>query len=160
MDPTRVAIRALVSFLFLLGAIRLSGKRTVSEGTAFDLVLSLIVGDLIDDVLFAEVPVANFVVAVSVLVMMEITGAILVHKYDGFVWLLEGKPRIIMEGGRLNFNVIKREFLNEQEVSALLRLDGVGKEKWQQLKIVTIEAEGQLSVLKRTEMKDAKKKDG
>src|SRR5688500_14410451 len=119
MDPVRIAIRALVSFLFLLGAIRLSGKRTVSEGTAFDLVLSLILGDLIDDVLFAEVPVSNFVVAVSVLVMLEITGSILIHRYDKVMWLLEGKPGVILVNGELERKVMRREQLNDSEIAAL-----------------------------------------
>jgi hypothetical protein len=44
MDPASIAIRALATYGFLLILIRLSGKRTVREGTSFDFVLALVLG--------------------------------------------------------------------------------------------------------------------
>jgi uncharacterized membrane protein YcaP (DUF421 family) len=60
MDPLRIAIRAVAAFLFLLALLRLSGKRTIYQGSAFDFVLALILGDMIDNAIFNEVPFAVF----------------------------------------------------------------------------------------------------
>jgi uncharacterized membrane protein YcaP (DUF421 family) len=68
MDPLRIAIRSLAAFIFLLALLRLSGKRTIYQGTAFDFVLALVLGDLIDNVVFNEAPFAQFAVASLVLV--------------------------------------------------------------------------------------------
>ena len=50
MDPLKIAVRALAAFLFLLALLRLSGKRTIYQGTAFDFVLALVLGDMVDKV--------------------------------------------------------------------------------------------------------------
>lgn len=65
MDPLRIVVRAAFAFIFLLAMIRISGKRTVREATAFDFVLALVFGDLVDDVIWAEVAASAFVVASS-----------------------------------------------------------------------------------------------
>lgn len=65
MDPLRIVVRAAFAFVFLLAMLRLSGKRTLWEGTAFDFVLAVVFGDLIDDVVWAEVAASTFIAAVS-----------------------------------------------------------------------------------------------
>ena len=73
MDPLRIAVRTVLCYLFLLGLVRASGKRGVKQVTPFDFVLVLILGDLVDDALWAEVPFAQFVVAASTLVLTKLT---------------------------------------------------------------------------------------
>ena len=58
-------------FIFLLALVRLSGKRVVSEGTAFDFVLAVVLGDLIDNAIWGTAPVSQFVVAAGTLVPEE-----------------------------------------------------------------------------------------
>jgi uncharacterized membrane protein YcaP (DUF421 family) len=78
MDPFRIGVRCLVAYLFLLAVLRLAGKQTIRQGTTFDFVLALVLGDLIDDALWAEVPVAQFVVATTTLVLLKLLAT--VHK--------------------------------------------------------------------------------
>jgi uncharacterized membrane protein YcaP (DUF421 family) len=67
MDPFRIAVRALFAYVFLLLAVRLSGKRTVKQGNVLDLTVALIAGDLVDNMIWAEVAVMQFVVAAGIL---------------------------------------------------------------------------------------------
>jgi uncharacterized membrane protein YcaP (DUF421 family) len=71
MDPLRIVIRVVFAYVVLLVLVRLSGKRAVKQSNAFDFTLALILGDLIDDVVWAEVAVAQFVAATSVLVIVH-----------------------------------------------------------------------------------------
>jgi uncharacterized membrane protein YcaP (DUF421 family) len=73
MDPVRVGIRALLAYAFLLVLLRLAGKRTVYQGAPFDFVLALVLGDIVDDMLWSEVPVAQTVVAAATLVITKLT---------------------------------------------------------------------------------------
>lgn len=57
-----IAVRAAFAFLTLLALLRVSGKRTIGKGTAFDFVLALVIGDLFDDLLWADVPASQFAV--------------------------------------------------------------------------------------------------
>jgi uncharacterized membrane protein YcaP (DUF421 family) len=68
MDPLRITVRTLAAFIFLLALLRVTGKRTISQGSSFDFVLALVLGDLVDNVVFDESPFAQFAVAAIVLV--------------------------------------------------------------------------------------------
>ena len=69
MDLLHIAVRGVFGYLFLLVLVRISGKRTVKQGSPFDFTVALIVGDLIDDLLWADVNASTFVVAAGVLVL-------------------------------------------------------------------------------------------
>jgi uncharacterized membrane protein YcaP (DUF421 family) len=72
MDPFRIGIRAALAYIFLLALLRLAGKATIYQGTPFDFVLALVLGDIVDDALWSEVPMAQFVVAATSLVLMKL----------------------------------------------------------------------------------------
>jgi uncharacterized membrane protein YcaP (DUF421 family) len=76
MDPLRIAVRAVFAYAFLLTMMRLSGKQTVAHGTTIDFVLALIFGDLVDDLLWAEVSGAQFVAAAGTLFVMRLLAAV------------------------------------------------------------------------------------
>lgn len=67
MDLGHIALRCLISYVFLLLMLRLRGKRAVAQASAFDFVLALIVGDLVDDAVWADVPVTQFLTGVATL---------------------------------------------------------------------------------------------
>jgi uncharacterized membrane protein YcaP (DUF421 family) len=67
MDPLRIAVRVLFAYVVLLVLVRQSGKRAVKHGSPFDFAVSLVLGDMVDDVLWAEVAASEFVVAAGAL---------------------------------------------------------------------------------------------
>ena len=72
MDPLRIVARVLFAYVVLLVLVRLGGKRIVRHASPFDFALSLILGDMVDDLLWAEVDAAVFVVGAGVLVMSHV----------------------------------------------------------------------------------------
>ena len=62
MDLCRIVARVLFAYVMLLVMMRVSGKRLVRHASPFDFTLSLILGDMVDDVLWAEVDASVFVV--------------------------------------------------------------------------------------------------
>ena len=73
MDPLRIVVRVVLGYLFLLLLVRVSGKRTVRQGGTLDFTVALIVGDLVDDLLWAEVNAASFVVGAGMLFLVHTT---------------------------------------------------------------------------------------
>jgi uncharacterized membrane protein YcaP (DUF421 family) len=72
MDLLRLAVRALFVFAFLLVMLRLAGKRTIRQASPFDFVFALILGDLIDNAVWAEVPISEFVTAAATLIGVKL----------------------------------------------------------------------------------------
>jgi uncharacterized membrane protein YcaP (DUF421 family) len=73
MQFWRIAIRALFVYIFMLALLRLAGKRAIHRAEPFDFVVALILGDLVDDALWAEVPLAQFVVAAATIALTKLT---------------------------------------------------------------------------------------
>ena len=67
MDPLRIAVRVVVAYVVLLALARVSGLRTVKHASPFDFTIALVVGDMVDDLMWAEVAAAQFVVSAGVL---------------------------------------------------------------------------------------------
>ena len=67
----------MLAYVFLLALLRLSGKHELNRAPPFDFILVLILGDLIDDALWAEVPFAQFVVAAATLVLARLASSLL-----------------------------------------------------------------------------------
>jgi uncharacterized membrane protein YcaP (DUF421 family) len=72
MEIYRIAIRAVFVFIFLLALLRLTGKRSIAQGSVLDFVVALILGDLIDDAIWAEVPMSQFIIAASSLISIHL----------------------------------------------------------------------------------------
>ena len=81
MDPLRIAVRTVLAYVFLLALLRVAGKKGLRNATAFEFVTALILGDLVDDALWAEVPFAQFIVAATTLMLAKLVSSL--HKRLG-----------------------------------------------------------------------------
>lgn len=159
MELHKIVLRALLAYIFLLILLRVSGKREVTQGTSFDFVLALILGDMIDDALWAEVPFSQFIVATSSLVVLNIAASMASHASKTASWLLEGEPRIIMRDGSLLRTAMRKERINEKEAEEMLRERELVRERWAEVKSARVETSGRPSVLKHEWAKTVEKRD-
>jgi uncharacterized membrane protein YcaP (DUF421 family) len=72
MDPLRIAARVVFAYVVLMIMVRVSGKRLIRHASPYDFTLTLILGDMVDDLLWAEVDASVFVVAAGMLVMIHV----------------------------------------------------------------------------------------
>lgn len=71
MDPLRIAVRVFIAYVIALALTRLSGHQTVKQADATTFVVALIIGDMFDDFMWAEVPAAQFIVGVGTLFILQ-----------------------------------------------------------------------------------------
>lgn len=148
MEVERLIVRAVFGYLFLLGLIRVSGKRTVAQGTVFDFIVALILGDLIDDLLWAEVPAAQFVVAAGTLVLTHVAWVNANSLSKTFSRVTKGRPLMFMRHGTLLAPAMRAEKMNEREVEEMLRHRGLPPGRWIEVKSGWVETSGRPAVLK------------
>jgi uncharacterized membrane protein YcaP (DUF421 family) len=94
MDPLRLAVRVLFGYVFALALMRTSGKRTVKQSDSPSFVLAVILGDLFDDLFWAEVSAAQFVVASGTLVLMHVMASLTLSRGGERQWRRLGAGRI------------------------------------------------------------------
>lgn len=159
MDLWRIAVRALIAYVYLLVTTRASGKRVVSQATPFDLVVSVIIGDLIDDLLWAEVSVPKFGAAVAAIFLCDAVTKFGVFHSTRFFHLVNGVPRAVLRDGVENGRELRREQLNELDLAHLLRVDGIDRDKWDDVHLALLERDHEMSVIFKPSTEPAKQKD-
>jgi uncharacterized membrane protein YcaP (DUF421 family) len=152
-----LVIRVSVAYVYLLVVLRLSGKRTIGEGTTFDFVVALILGDFPDDMIWGEVPVAQALVAIGTIVLLHTIVVYASYRSIAFDQLIGSRPCPVFADGRIDRRALAREHVNDADLESLLRHDGI--EDWGDVEVAWIEPTGELSVRKREEAKAAEKRD-
>src|SRR6185436_8500834 len=60
------AARGVLVYVAMLVVIRILGKRTVGNFTAFDLLVALMLGEVVDEIIYGDVTIAQGMVAIVV----------------------------------------------------------------------------------------------
>ena len=94
------ALRAVGVYLLMLVVIRALGKRTVGNFAPFDLLVALMLGELVDEIIFADVSFLQGTIAIVVIAGAQSANSWLTWWGHGFDNLLEGKPTVVVRDGR------------------------------------------------------------
>lgn len=152
-------LRIVVAYVYLLATVRLSGNRSVSQATPVDFVISVIIGDMVDDLLWAEVPASQFIVGVGTLVLVGVTILLVTSRSARAFLLLKGGFPVLIRDGALQYDTMRQEQLNDQDLEHLLRTKGIEPERVSEVHLATLEQDGHLSALKTRESHDAQERD-
>lgn len=159
MDLGSIAVRCLFAYAFLLLMTRLKGKHVVAEATPFDFVMALVLGDLIDDLLWAEVPASQFIVAAATIIFLDLLSTTMTYRSTLIYRLLAGKPQILMADGRMSQEKLRAEQMHETELESLLRMHGLDSSRYQEVRRGILEVAGELSVLKQPWAREVPRRD-
>jgi uncharacterized membrane protein YcaP (DUF421 family) len=160
MELSKILLRVIFAYIFILILLRISGKREVAQATGFDFVLALILGDLFDDLFWAEVPASQFVVAAGTLVFWQAVIALGSHRSEAFSRIVCSRAELFMRDGRLIESAMRREQMNEKDAEMLIRQQsGLERERWVEVESARIEQNGKPSVLRHEWAREAQKKD-
>jgi uncharacterized membrane protein YcaP (DUF421 family) len=160
MDPQQLlltAVRATIIYFFLLLVVRILGKREVGTITAFDLIVSLMLGEVVDEAIFGDVSMAQAGVAIGSVAFWHLANSWASFKSDFIHKLTGDKPRVLIESGELLQDALAKERLNEQEIFSELRMQGI--DDIQEVKTATLETNGRISVVQEEWAKPIQKGD-
>jgi uncharacterized membrane protein YcaP (DUF421 family) len=155
----RIAVRVVFAYLVLLALLRASGKRTIAHGSPFDFVLALVLGDMIDDLLWAEVSAAKFTIAAGTLTLAHTLVSVAGAWSERFSTWVSGSPAAVFEHGRPRGRVLRAERIGRPELERLLRLEGVAPDEWNDVRCANVEVSGHPSVLREPWAREARASD-
>jgi uncharacterized membrane protein YcaP (DUF421 family) len=152
-----IAGRVALVYALMLVMIRLLGKRTIGNLTAFDMLIALVMGDLAGNAIYGQVPLTHAITAVVALSALHYANSWLVVGNPRLARLLEGRSTVIVEHGRIVGEGLKRERMSEEEAVAELRLDGI--EDLADVKVARVERDGRISVVREDWAEPARRGD-
>ena len=126
--------------------VRLLGKRGIGSLSAFDLIVTLILGEVVDEVIFGDVELTAGLTAIGAIAVLHLAVSWLSYASPGARRLLEGDPTALVRDGRFVQRGLRQERISEEELWSLLRQEEVDREDLASLEIVRLEPDGKLSV--------------
>ncbi|MDP9191347.1 MAG: DUF421 domain-containing protein [Acidobacteriota bacterium] len=152
-----IAVRAAVAYIYLLAMTRASGKSVVSQATPFDFLVGLILGDVIDDAVWADVSMAKFAGAAGSIMLCDALTKIGASRWLPFFHLVNGRSGVLVRDGREDRDELRRQQLTRGDLAHLLRQKGVTD--WNDVHLALIERGHELSVILRPGKEPATKED-
>ena len=142
-----IILRATIIYFFLWVVTRGVGKRELSEMTAFELILLVTMGDLIQQGATQEdMSLTGAGLAVGTLAFWIVVFAYLSWRFRSARAVLEGVPVIVIRDGRPLDKVLEIERLTLEEVCQAAR--GQGITDLAEVDVGVLEPDGRFSFLK------------
>ena len=144
----RTFIAVVLTYFTMIVFLRISGKRTLSKMSAFDLIIPLTLGPIAAaTILIPDVPLLQGLFAFGLLVGLHTVMTWLNWKYPALRHLAKPTPTLLVHEGEFLWGAMKRERVSLAEVQEVLRNEGLSSVK--QARAVILEADGDYNVIPR-----------
>ncbi|HEY3208628.1 MAG TPA: YetF domain-containing protein [Actinomycetota bacterium] len=155
-----IVVRTVVIFFFVLLLTRAMGKKELSELTAFELILLVTIGDLVQQgVTQEDQSLTGAILAVGTLGLLIVSLSYLSYRWRPIRRVIRGIAVVVVRDGRPIEDAMKLERLTIDDVIESARqqgIDDLGK-----VKLAVLEPDGKFSFIQRDgrqEHEDAGKK--
>ena len=123
--PLRILIVGVLSYAALVVLLRLTGKRTLSKLNAFDLVITVALGSTLSTaILDRNTPLLDGLVAMGLLVLLQFAVTWTMVRKPTLLRLIRADPVLLMAGGELRPETLRRERITDDEVLQAVRDSG------------------------------------
>jgi uncharacterized membrane protein YcaP (DUF421 family) len=123
-----IVIRSAVVFLLLWVVTRALGKRELSEMTAFEMVLLITVGDLVQQGATQEdMSLTGAALAVSTIALLVLATSFVSFRWRGARRLVEGAPVLVVYDGQVRDEALRLERITRDEVDEAARNQGIAR---------------------------------
>ena len=120
-----LVIRSAIVYAFLLGVIRITGKRQIGQLAPFDLVLLLVLSNAVQNSMNAgDNSLVGGLVAASTLIALNSLVAVATYRSKRLEEFIEGRPQVLIHNGKLYEKALRDARLTHHELNAALRRAG------------------------------------
>lgn len=143
------AIELICAFLIVMFFIKVFAVNyQLKQMTALDLIINFILGAILGGFITnPTLTTLDFVVAMSFFIVLVYVVILISKKTEWGRRLLVGKPKVIIENGKLDDELVDRLNLNAQKIAIALRQQKIYS--LSQVKMARIEPGGELTVIKK-----------
>ena len=148
LDVVEMTLRAAIIYLVTLLIVRLGKKRFMGSGTAFDMIVGIMLGSMASRAVTGNSPVIPTIAAAAVLVFMHWLFSALALRSHAFGNFVKGHSRILVRDGEPDDAQMRAAHITRRDLDEDLRrqgVDDVGK-----VAEARLERSGQVSVVERS----------
>jgi uncharacterized membrane protein YcaP (DUF421 family) len=140
--------RAAIVYMFLLVALRLTGRRQAGQLAPFDLVLLLILSNAVQNSMNGgDNTVTGGVILASTLLILNWCIGWLTVKFPSIEILVDGQPIILVHDGKVDTKALRKAQMTPHELEMAIR--GAGVAGPHDARLCILESNGHITVLPR-----------
>jgi uncharacterized membrane protein YcaP (DUF421 family) len=118
-------IRPIMVYIFLVVALRLAGKRELAQLNPFDLVVLLTLANTVQSAIIgADYSVSGGIIGATALLVLDYILLRALYNHPKLFQLVEGKPDVLFDGGKVRRNRLNKELITIEELTAAARRHG------------------------------------
>ena len=141
-----IVVTSVILYLFIIAAVRVLGVRSISHMNNFDWITIVAIGAISGaSIVTPQVTAVHGMLAIGALFGMQWLVTWLASRSDTCANLFKENPRVLVQDGRVDKELLKHERVTEEEVMAEVR--GKGLENLDQVKAVVLESDSTVSVV-------------
>ena len=144
-----LVIRAAVMFAFLWLITRAVGKRELGQLSAFELVLLITMGDLVQQgVTQEDYSVTGAILTVGTFALLSVALSYITWRFPRSRPAVEGQPAVVVRSGEVQEKVLKYERLPMDDVLEAARKEGI--RDLAEVDLAVLETDGSISFFRRS----------
>ncbi len=152
------AIRTAIIYLFLIAALRVTGKRQLGELQPIELVVTLLISDLASvPMQESGAPLLSGLIPIAVLVSLELILSALMMKSNRLSRLISGNPVVLINDGKLSQKALRQLRLTVEDLLETLRQQDVFDLR--DIRYAIAETNGSISLFKHADCQTATVRD-
>jgi uncharacterized membrane protein YcaP (DUF421 family) len=148
LTVAQMSLRAVIVFVVTLVYLRFASKRFLGRYTAFDTVLAVVFGSVMSRGVNGSAPFGSTLVAGAVLLGLHWVVGALSMKSRGFSEFVRGKPRLLVERGKVRAEGIRGTHISEDDLLEDLRYEA-HVDSLEDVEAAYLECNGKISVIRR-----------
>ncbi|MDA8236099.1 MAG: DUF421 domain-containing protein [Clostridia bacterium] len=142
----RIIFRTLIIYFTVLILMRIMGKREIGQISTFDFVVAVIIAELAALPMEQDhKPLWEGLLPIFVVVASEMVLAYIALKSLTFRYLMDGRPSIVIQNGRIDDKEMAKNRYNINDLLAQLREKGVANIN--DVEFAILESSGKLSII-------------
>ncbi len=144
-----LTIELTIGFIALLIITKVLGKTQISQITPFDFISALVLGEMVGNAIYdKEINIYYIIYSLSIWSLLMFIIEKITQKLKGTRSIFEGKPAILIRHGKIDYELLKKEKIDINELLTLLRQ----KEAFsiREIEYAILEPSGAMSVLKKS----------
>jgi len=158
VDYLHMAFELIIGYSALLAVTKFLGKSQITQITAFDFISALILGEFVGNAMYdRNVTAGKILFSIFVWGLLIYITEWLTQKYRRTRPLLEGGPSIIIHNGYIDYQALKKNRMDLDQLKHLLRSKDVFS--IQECAFAILETDGTISVVKKPDYDYVTKKD-
>ena len=148
VNAIQMALRTVLIYAGTLLLIRLGSKRFLSQATAFDVIVGIMLGSVMSRAINGSAPLVPTVLAGAAFVGLHWLLSVLAFRVSWFGPIVKGKPVLLIKDGEIQRQGMRETGMSEHDLTQALRLQARQTDP-SKVELAYLERGGSISVVPR-----------